>query len=99
MLPTIPSSTLVDLLQTRASAMGDRQAFRFLSGRGEEDVSLTYRALHQRAMAIGGELQTLAASGDRVLLLFPPGLDFIAAFFGCLYAGNVAVPVAFPARN
>ena len=50
-------------------------------------------------MAIAGELQTLARPEERALLLFPPGLDFIAAFFGCLYAGIVAVPAAIPNRN
>ena len=50
-------------------------------------------------MAIGGELQSLTSPGDRVLLLFSAGLDFIAAFFGCLYAGVVAVPAAPPGRH
>jgi acyl-CoA synthetase (AMP-forming)/AMP-acid ligase II/acyl carrier protein len=92
--------TLVDLLQTRASAMGDKLAFRFIAGPGEEETfSLTYRDLHERAATIAGHLQSLAAQGERALLLFPPGLDFMAAFFGCLYAGIVAVPVSSPARN
>ena len=92
-------ATLVDLLQMRASATGDKQAFQFISGHGGDDHGMTYRDLHERAMAIGGELQTLAARGERALLLFPPGLDFITAFFGCLYAGIVAVPAAPPGRN
>ena len=50
-------------------------------------------------MAIGGELQGLMPPGECELLFFPPGLDFVAAFLGCLYAGVVAVPVALPARN
>ncbi len=60
---------------------------------------MTYAELDRRAMAIAGELQTQMAQGDRALMLFPPGLEFIAALFGCLYAGIVAVPVALPARN
>ena len=64
MLPNhLSEPTVVDLLQARASARGDHQAFRFISGHGGEEPSLTYRALHQRAMAIGGELQTLAGPG------------------------------------
>jgi len=55
--------------------------------------------LHERAQAIGSELQALAAPGDRAMLLFPPGLEFIPAFFGCLYAGIAGVPVACPGRN
>ncbi|MCU0872918.1 MAG: AMP-binding protein, partial [Pirellulaceae bacterium] len=60
---------------------------------------LSFRKLHERAQAIGSELQALAAPGERAMLLFPPGLEFIPAFFGCLYAGIVAVPVACPGRN
>jgi acyl-CoA synthetase (AMP-forming)/AMP-acid ligase II/acyl carrier protein len=99
MVPDSAKSTLVHLLQTRASAMGDKRAFRFIVGHGEADLNLTYRTLHERAAAIAGQLQAQAAQGERALLLFPPGLDFVAAFFGCLYAGIVAVPVAPPARN
>jgi len=95
----LSESTVVEVLRARASAMGDKLAFQFLSGHGGEETSLTYAMLHRRAMAIGGELQTLAAQGERALLLFPPGLDFITAFFGCLYAGIVAVPAAPPGRN
>ena len=93
------AATLVDLLRIRASATGGREAFCFIREDGKVDVSITYGELHQRAMAIAGELQTLMAEGDRALLLYPPGLEFIAAFFGCLYAGVAAVPAALPARN
>jgi acyl-CoA synthetase (AMP-forming)/AMP-acid ligase II/acyl carrier protein len=55
--------------------------------------------LDQRARAIAGRLQAAGASGQRVLLVFPPGLDYIAAFFGCLYAEAVAVPVYPPRQN
>jgi acyl-CoA synthetase (AMP-forming)/AMP-acid ligase II/acyl carrier protein len=79
--------------------LGDKEAFRFVPGHCGDGVSLTYRALQERAMAIGGELQASIGKGGRALLLFPPGLDFVASFLGCLYAGVVAVPVALPARN
>jgi acyl-CoA synthetase (AMP-forming)/AMP-acid ligase II/acyl carrier protein len=97
--PQSPASTLVEMLERRASALGDKVAFRYVRDRGGEEVGLSYRALHRRAVAIAGELQSLAAPGDRALLLFPPGLDFISAFFGCVYAGIVAVPAAIPGRN
>jgi len=91
--------TLVDLLRHRAFAMGDKQVFCYLPGDGGQELAITYRGLHERAMAIGGRLQQLASPGERALLLFPPGLDFIASFFGCLYAGVVAVPIAPPGRK
>ncbi len=88
-------ATLVDLLRARAATLGDQLAFRFVRDRGGGEDCLSFRKLHERAQAIGSELQALAAPGERAMLLFPPGLEFIPAFFGCLYAGIVAVPVAF----
>ncbi len=67
---------------------------RFLE-KGEVEGPATcwsWRDLDGRARSIAGRLQELGYAGERALLLFPPGLDFIAAFFGCLYAGVVAVP-------
>lgn len=93
------ASTFVELLQANALAFGDRRAFCFIRGHGSDEAILTYRALHERATAIAAELQTSARAGERALLLFPPGPDFITAFFGCLYAGVVAVPVAIPPRK
>ena len=79
--------------------MGDKVVFQFLRPDGELEAALTYHSLHERAMAVAAELQTLAPPEERALLLFPPGLDFVAAFFGCMYAGIVAVPAAIPNRN
>lgn len=93
------AQTLVQLLRENAEGAGDKQAFSFIRTDDGPEISLTYRALHERAMAIGGELQSLISPGERALLLYPPGLEFISAFFGCLYAGVVAVPVALPTRN
>ena len=63
--------------------------------------SLNYKELDRRARAIASRLQDykMVPGGERALLLYPPGLDFIAAFFGCLYAGVVAVPAYPPRRN
>ncbi|HZF41199.1 MAG TPA: AMP-binding protein, partial [Blastocatellia bacterium] len=67
---------------------------------GEEETdNLSYLELDQRARAIGAWLQSIGSAGQRVLLLYPSGLDYVAAFFGCLYAGAVAVPAYPPRRN
>jgi acyl-CoA synthetase (AMP-forming)/AMP-acid ligase II/acyl carrier protein len=97
-LPSAADS-LVEVLRRRASEMGHKEAFCYLAGDGGDEVAMTYRGLDERAMAIGAELQSMAAPGDRAILLFPPGLDFVAAFFGCMYAGIAAVPIAPPGRN
>ncbi|MBD2165167.1 fatty acyl-AMP ligase [Calothrix membranacea FACHB-236] len=90
-------TTLVDLLEYRASHQPEQTAYTFLADGITADSSFTYGELHQKAQAIAAYLQSQKAYQERVLLLYPPGLDFAAAFFGCLYAGAVAVP-AYPPR-
>src|SRR6185295_7465710 len=87
-------STLIDLLRFRSLNEPTLVAYRFLAER--ETSSITYGTLDVRARAIAALLQSRGLQRERVLLLYPPGLDFIAAFFGCLYAGAVAVPVGLP---
>jgi amino acid adenylation domain-containing protein len=92
------ASTLVDLLRYRVLYQPDRSAFTFLLDGETETTSFTYKELDLRSRTIATHLQTMGVSGERALLLYPPGLDYLAAFFGCLYAGVVAVP-AYPPRN
>ena len=91
-----PHSTLVELLTARATEQGRDMAFTFLVDGEHEGPRLTYAELDERARSVAGALHERGVNaGDRALLLYPPGLDFIPAFFGCLYAGVIAVP-AYP---
>ena len=90
--------TLVQSLQRRAVQTPDQVALRFLAESAEHSVVLSYRDLDQRARTIASALQANAALGDRAVLLFPSGPDYVAAFFGCLYAGVIAVP-AYPPES
>ena len=92
------ATTLNDLLRWRSLHQAQRQAFIFLEN-GEERERWTYADLDRKARIIAAKLQGMGAAGQRVLLLYPPGLDFIAAFFGCLYAGAIAVPAPQPRVN
>jgi len=87
--------TFVDVLRWRALQQPEQRTFTFLAEGETEEGQLTAAELDRRARAIGALLQRCGAIRERVLLLFPPGLDFIAAFFGCLYGAAVAVP-AYP---
>jgi amino acid adenylation domain-containing protein len=91
-------SSLVAALRRQAALRPGRRAFIFLADGEVESERLTYRALDRRARAVAAALAQHGGAGERVLLLFPPGLDFVAAFCGCLYAGAVAVP-AYPPRS
>src|SRR5262245_29639528 len=85
-------ASLVDLSRWRADNQASLPAYYFLRDGIAPDGSLTYAALDKHARAIAGFLQSHARFGDRVLLLYPPGLHFVRAFLGCLYAGVLAVP-------
>jgi 8-amino-7-oxononanoate synthase len=91
--------TLVDLLRHRADHQPDDIAFTYLVDGESDQVHLTNRELDRQARAIAAWLESHDLVGQRALLLYPPGLEFVAAFFGCLYAGVVAVPVYPPRRN
>jgi amino acid adenylation domain-containing protein len=91
------SDTLVDLLRWRSSINHDERGYTFLDGNLAE-VHLSYRQLDHRARAIAASLQTRGAPGDRALLQYAFGADFICGFFGCLFAGIIAVP-AYPPQS
>ncbi|MEV4411511.1 fatty acyl-AMP ligase [Catellatospora sp. NPDC049609] len=96
----MPSKPLLpDILATRAALTPDRRAYVFLNEDEAEEAVLTYAELHRRALAVAERLTALCAPGDRALLLFPPGLDFIVGYFGCLLAGVIAVPVNRPRKT
>ncbi|HEV8581878.1 MAG TPA: amino acid adenylation domain-containing protein [Thermoanaerobaculia bacterium] len=92
-------ANLVEVLRRRALHQPDRRAYTFLLDGEAREVHLTYGELDLQARAIAARLQALDAAGERVLLLYPPGLPYAAAFFGCLYAGVAAVPVYPPRPN
>ena len=88
-------NTIVSALCEYATKQPDQVVFTFLTEESEQ--SLTYRDLDRKARAIAAALWSTADFGERAILLYPQGLDFIAAFLGCLYAGIVAVPTPLPA--
>jgi len=88
-------SCLVEVLRSRAVADPGRRAYTFLADGEADALPLSYGELDLRARAVAVRLQASGLRGERVLLLFPPGLEYAAAFLGCLYAGAVAVP-AYP---
>src|ERR1700720_3637054 len=94
--PIVESSTLVEVLRWRALQQPEHRAYTYLLDGEIEAAHLTYAALDCQARTIGALLQSYNASGERALLLYPAGLEFIAAFFGCLYAGVIAVPLPPP---
>jgi acyl-CoA synthetase (AMP-forming)/AMP-acid ligase II len=91
--------TIVDLLRQRAAYRPHDRAFTFLVDGENEELNITYAELDRKARALGAWLLSEGMAGKRVLLLYPSGLDFIAAFMGCLYGGAIAVPAYPPRKN
>lgn len=93
-------SNIVEILQHRAISQGNNLAYIFLRDGENKETKLTYQELDLQAKAIAAQLQQLVKPSSRALLVFPysAGLEFITAFFGCLYAGVVAVP-CHPPKN
>ena len=93
--PSARYETLVDVLRGWSEARPDALAYTFLLDGEREEARLTYGQLDRNARTIANALRARIPAGGRALLVYPPGLEFIAAFYGCLYADVIAVPV-FP---
>ncbi|RKH11913.1 amino acid adenylation domain-containing protein, partial [Corallococcus sp. CA053C] len=89
------SSSLIALLEEQAARKGDQRLYTFLDESGESDGGMSYEALCQRAQDVAAVLQDAVAPGERAVLLYPPGLEYIVGFFGSLFAGLIPVP-AYP---
>jgi len=95
-LPIPEVETFLAMCRYRANAQSDQIAFTFLRDGERDEVNLTYGELDILARRIAVRLSAAGATGGRALLLYPPGLDYLAAFFGCIYAGVTAVPLYPP---
>lgn len=91
------AATLIDVLRAWTQQCGNTLGFAFWQD--EKQEHLTYAELDYKARAISVHLQAMHWQGERILLMYPPGLELIAAIMGCFYAGVVAVPVYPPRRN
>ena len=89
----VNNSTIIDVLLDKSTDRPNRTAYTFLADGEHESGSITYQDLDLQAKAIAVQLSTKVKPGDRALLVYPytAGLEFIASFLGCLYAGVIAV--------
>src|ERR1043166_2911424 len=94
--PAEDHPTVMKLLAERASTTPRKIAYRFLADGYNEAGALSWSELYERTLAIARALRKLCLTGEPILLVYPSSLDFIAAFFGCLHAGMIAVPVCPP---
>lgn len=93
------SFTIVDSIIHHAKSNPDAIAFRYITSFEEAPIELTYKELFIRAHAIAQHLKSTNATESRIMLFYPPGLDYVVAFFGCMLAGMIAVPLYPPRKN
>lgn len=94
-----PGVTLVSLIDRNIANVGDAVAYRYLDYTGSADgraIELTWKELGRRIRAIGAAVQRVASRGDRVAILAPQGLEYVAGFYGAVKAGMIAVPLFAP---
>ncbi len=97
---TEPTPTFVQILEAHAANISDKRAFAFMKDSNSDFVEeLSYGALREQARRVAAALRAEGVKNEMpVVLLFPPGLEFIGALFGCFYAGAIAVPATDPYR-
>lgn len=89
-------TTLADLVIQRANTEPDKVIYTFLEDGEDVETCMDYREFDLRARSIAAVLLERYQPGERMILLYHPGLEFIQAFWGCLYAGMIAVPTYPP---
>ena len=90
---------LTSLLDRNRAAYGDLPSYRFIDYAKDPDgrvIELSWNALWSQVRAIGARLQQVTKPGDRVAIVAPQGVEYVAAFFGAVHAGNIAVPLFAP---
>ncbi|WP_333982202.1 amino acid adenylation domain-containing protein [Burkholderia gladioli] len=94
-------ANFVDLCRARAETLGEALAYRYLEGRDGDDAapSLSFAGLDLAARRVAARLAASGGAGDRALIVCPQSLDYVTAFFGCLYGGFIAVPAYAPRNN
>ena len=99
-LPSENCSSFAQVLSYRVHVMPNERAFLFYNEDGDgQEVTVSYADLYRRAICIANQLSKNLSSGERCILLYKPGIEYIAAFFGCLYAKIIAVPVFLPNKQ
>src|SRR5258707_9452175 len=94
-----PGTTLISLIERNVTYVPDSVAYRYLdysrSAEGQAD-EVTWAEFGVRLQAIGAHVQRFAGDGDRVAILAPQGIDYVAGFYAAIKAGTIAVPLFAP---
>ena len=91
--------TIIEYLHHHVTVKPNDIAFSFLPSKTEPLTELTFREFWAEAISVANFLKSKVQVGDKVLLLYPPNIDYVVTFYGCLLAGVIAVPAPLPKNN
>ena len=91
--------TIVNSMQEHALQKPDEIAFRYINSIDDDGETLSYLELYNESRAVANFIKGIAEPGSCILLFFPPGIEYVKAFYGCLMAGMIAVPLYPPRKN
>ncbi|WFP51891.1 amino acid adenylation domain-containing protein [Methylomonas sp. EFPC3] len=94
-----PVADLLGLLEHRAEIQPDFPIYHYLRDGEDLAETLSFRDVALKAKTVAAALQGIAAEGERVMLLYLPGIEFITSYFGCLYAKHIAIPLPPPRQS
>lgn len=95
----LPEGTIVDVFELRTANSPDKTIYYFLEDGINVKEEITYAEMNRKVKGMAAYLQANYKKGDRALLLFPNGLEFIISLFACFYSGIVGVPAYPPRKN
>jgi len=91
--------SFLDVVEYWSNRLPDKKAYIFLADGETKEETITYLELKRKVTAFATNIQKDTKPDDRVLILNPPGIDFIISFLGCLYAGVIPVPLYPPDKH
>lgn len=91
--------TFPQILAERTTSMGDQPLYHYMAPKAMQPETLTYRELHDYSCQLANTLRALGFGGKKALLMYPPGLDFIKTFFGCMQGNVSAIPMYISPGN
>lgn len=91
--------TIIEYLRQHVAINPDELAFSFLPSDKKYYSNITFKEFWSEALSIANFLKSKTQAGDKVLLVYPPSLEYVVTFYGCLLAGVVAVPIPLLYKN
>ena len=95
----LPGNNMVEVFEKNCSLHPDKVIYYYLEDGFNESARIVFSQMNRRVKSVAAALQSRFTKGDRALMLFPSGIEFIVSLFGCFYSGVIGVPAYPPRKN